>query len=80
MSHGKMEADGAFHMNRSQWRHPGTQSSRKQKHQVVAFPLKSGEAGLLPEAMGTISQVNMGENKVLQVEQSGKGFDRVQNR
>ena len=80
MSQGKTEADLVFRMNRSHRRHPGTLISHKQKHQVVALPLKLREAGLLPEAMGTTSQVNMGENEVLQVGQSGNVFDRVQNR
>lgn len=67
-------SDGMFHMNRSHGRIPGTLISHKQNHQVVAFPLELREAGLFPQAMGTINQVNMGENEVLQVGQSGHGF------
>lgn len=55
-----MEAGGVFRMNRSQCRYPGTQISHKQNHQVVALPLKSREAALLPEVTATTSQVNMG--------------------
>lgn len=80
MSRGKMEAGGVFCTNRPHWRYPGTLTSHKQKHQVAALPLRLREAGLLPEAMGITSQVNMGENEVLQVGQSGNVFDRFQNR
>lgn len=80
MSQRKMEADGVFPMNGSQWRHPGTLISHKLKQQVVPLQLKSREAGLLPEAMGTTSQVNLGENEVLQVRENGNLFDRFQNR
>lgn len=75
-----MEADGVFHMNKSDWRHPGTLMSHKHQHQVVALPLKLREAGLLPEAVGTTSQVNMSENKVLRVGKGVNGFGKVQNR